>query len=111
MEEDLLRLNNTCADLVTLEKYEAFPTQLLAGARGDWVAVRELCVHVGIDAGDVGDGLFVTWLPEPTGQEDYATILFYDDESGWTLAATYNRSRLSGTLTAERGAAKVSERT
>jgi hypothetical protein len=94
-DEELAHLNNFCADLVGLKQWEAFPVHLLRDKRtAEWIRVRELCLQNGLDVGDLKLDLFAAWLPEPTGDEDYALILFYDEESMWTMAARYNRQRL-----------------
>src|SRR5262249_20718272 len=86
---------NFCADLVSLKRWEAFPVHLLIGKRsGEWVRVRDLCLQAGLDVGDLKNDLFASWLPEPTGDEAYAVVIFYDEESLWTMAAHYNRQRL-----------------
>lgn len=104
-DEEVTKMNNFCADLVSLKRWEAFPVHLLAEKRGEWVGVRELCLQVGLDAEDLKPDLFAAWLAAPTGDEGYAVILFYDEETMWTLAACYNRQRLGegvSTVTAER---------
>ncbi len=94
-DEELTQLNNFCADLVSLKRWEAFPTHLLiAQQAAEWVRVRELGSRIGLSAEDVKADLFAAWLPDPTGDEGYAVILFYDEESMWTMAARYNRQRL-----------------
>ena len=94
-DEELLRLNNLCADLVGLKSWEAFPTHLLIGKRtGEWVRVRDVCQQAGVSAGDVKPDLHAVWLPDPTGNEDYVIILLYDEESLWSMTASYNRQRL-----------------
>jgi hypothetical protein len=91
-DETLVELNNLCADLVSLKQWEAFPLHLLMDKRaGEWVGVRELCLQAGLDASELKPELFVTWLADPTGDEGYAMILFYDDESLWSMAARCNR--------------------
>jgi hypothetical protein len=93
-DEDIV-LCNTCTDLVSLRKYEAFPLRLLKNERsGDWVGVREICHRIGVPAGDLKPEVFATWLADPGGQEGYVVILFYDDESQWSMTAHYNRARL-----------------
>lgn len=93
--EELTQLNNICADLLSLKRWEAFPLQLLTGKReAEWVRVRELCLQVGINAGDLNPDLFATWLSDTTGDEGCAIILFYDEGSMWSMAARYNRQRL-----------------
>jgi len=97
MQDDEIGLYNACADLVTLAKKEAFPKYLLGSKRpGQWTGVRELCSQIGITPGDLGPDVFVTWLPDPTAHEAYAVIMFYDNESQWTMAAQYHRARLLG---------------
>jgi hypothetical protein len=92
-DEELVRLNNACADLLALKKWEGFPRHLLTGGEGTWVNVSEICGRIGIDPGATPVDLFVTWLPEPTA-EGFAVILFYDASSSWTMTANYNRERL-----------------
>jgi hypothetical protein len=94
-DEELTHLNNICADLVSLKRWEAFPIHLLIGKRtAEWVRVRELCLQAGLVVEDLKADLFAAWLPDPTGEEGYAVILFYDEESMWSMAARYNRQRL-----------------
>lgn len=93
--EELTHSNNFCADLVGLKRWEAFPVHLLIAKRAaEWVRVRELCLQVGLGAGEVKADLFAAWLPDPAGDEGYAVIFFYDEESMWTMSARYNRQRL-----------------
>jgi hypothetical protein len=94
-DEEFTHLNNCCADLVSLKAREAFPYHLLIGKRtGEWVRVRDLCLQAGLGALDLKPDLFAAWLADPSGEEGYAVILFYDEESMWTMAARYNRQRL-----------------
>jgi len=96
MQDDEITLFNTCTDLVSLEKTEAFPLHLLQRKQpGEWVRVREFALQVGVDIGESIPQLFATWLPDPMAHDGYAVILFYDDESKWSMAAHYNRARLS----------------
>ena len=97
MEEDEITLLNGCTDLVSLKKCEAFPLRLLDGKRpGEWIQVREFCLQVGVAAGEFKPELFATWLADPMGDTAYVVILFYDDESNWSMAAQYNCRRLLG---------------
>lgn len=97
MEDDDIILCNACTDLVALKKTEAFPLRLLETRRpGEWISVREFCQQIGVAAGNVTPDLFASWLPDPKGHEGYAVILFYDDESKWSMTAHYNRARLVG---------------
>lgn len=88
----LTDLDNICADLVSMKRWEAFPAHLLMDKRaGEWVGVREFCLQAELDAENLKPDLFATWLADPTGDEAYAVILFYDEESMWTKAALCNR--------------------
>jgi hypothetical protein len=88
-------LSNLCTDLVSMKRWEAFPVHLLIGKQpAEWVRVREVCLEIGLDVGGLKAELFAAWLPDPTGDARYAVILFYDEESLWTMAARYNRQRL-----------------
>lgn len=94
-DEDLTHLNNFCADLVGSKRWEAFPIHLLIDKRAaEWVRVRDVCLQLGIPHGDPKLDPFAVWVPDPTGDEEYALILFYDEESMWSMTARYNRQRL-----------------
>jgi hypothetical protein len=94
MEDDEIILCNICTDLVGLRKMEMFPLRLLQSKRpGEWVGVREFCLQIGV-GGDVKPDLFAAWLPDPHGADAYAVILFYDDETKWSMAAHYHRARI-----------------
>jgi hypothetical protein len=110
-DEDLNQLSNWCSDLLTLKQREAFPAHLLIGKRSaEWVQVRELCHETGLGVPDAKPDLYAAWLPDPAGDDGYAVIIFYDEETMWTMAARYNRRRLlEGVLPAtERAAEKLS---
>jgi hypothetical protein len=95
MADEEIDLLNTCSDLVVLEQFEAFPLHLLLHKQaGEWGKVLQLCLDVGIKIDDLNPDLFVTWLPDPMGQSDYSVVIFYDDQSKWTMAAHYNRQRV-----------------
>lgn len=97
MQDDEITLFNTCSDLVSLKKTEAFPRQLLESKRpGEWICVRELCLGIGVAPGDLRPEIFATWLPDPMAHDAYTVIMFYDDQSKWSMAAHYNRARLLG---------------
>ncbi len=90
MQDDEIALYNGCTDLIGLRKHEGFPRRLLERGPGEWVRVREFYSQ----AGELKPELFAAWLPDPAADEAYAVILFYDDESKWSMAAHYNRGRL-----------------
>ncbi len=97
MPDDEITLFNTCTDLVSLRKTEAFPLHLLGSKRpGEWICVREFCLQIGVAPGDLRPELFATWLPDPMAHDAYVVIMFYDDEWKWSMAAHYNRGRLLG---------------
>ena len=94
MQDEEIALFNACADLVSLKKWEAFPLHLLGSWRaGEWIGVREVCLQISVAVGDLAPDLFAAWLPDPKGHDGYAVILFYEDESKWSMAAHYNRGR------------------
>ncbi len=93
MVDEEVELTNLCADLLSLKKFEPFPKHLLLEKQaGEWACVRDLCQSLGLDLGAVKSDLFVTWLADPTSAEEYAVVMFYDDESKWSQAAQYNRA-------------------
>lgn len=95
MQDDEVALFNACTDLVSLRKNEAFPLRLLGSKRpGEWICVREFCLQISIAPGNLRPECFATWLPDPMAHEAYVVIMFYDDESKWSMAAHYNRGRL-----------------
>src|SRR6266852_2730324 len=97
MQDDEITLFNTCTDLVSLRKQEAFPLHLLESKRpGEWICVRDFCGQIGVAPGDLRPELFATWLPDPLAHDAYVVILFYDDELKWSMAAHYHRARLLG---------------
>ena len=97
MEDDEITLINACTDLVTNKAAEAFPRRLLGHIRrGEWVGVRDFCAQVGVAPAGLKAELFATWLPDPAAHDAYAVILFYDDETKWSMAAQYNRGRILG---------------
>ena len=94
-ESDRDRLINFCADLVTLRKTEAFPLRLLRDqGPGQWVLVNDLCQQSGINTGEATPGLVAAWLPDPSGDQEYTVIIFFDDETKQSFAAHFNRRRL-----------------
>lgn len=95
MDEESTRLNNFCADLVSLRECEPFVLHLLTNTRaGEWVRVEEVCATLGLAADGADPDLFAARLADPMGDEGYSLIVFYDSESLWTMAARYNRQRL-----------------
>ena len=93
-DDDEIALVNACADLVGLRKAEAFPRLLLESKQpGEWVCVCEVCHRLGVPVANLRPGVFATWLPDPMAHNGYAVILFYDDESKWSMVAHYNRRR------------------
>ncbi len=97
MQDDEITLCNICTDLVSLRKNEPFLRQLLASKPpGEWVSLRGFCTQAGLSVGEIKPDLFATWLPDPLSDDAYAVVMFYDDESKWSMAAHYNRVRLLG---------------
>src|SRR5689334_3399896 len=93
-EEGLEQLDNACADLLSVAKYEAFPRTLFERGQGDWVNVDELCRTLGLAVTGLNSDVYASWLSDPTGDERYAVVIFYDHGSDWTTAGHYNRRRL-----------------
>jgi hypothetical protein len=96
MQDEEITLLNACTDLVSLKQWEAFPLRLLGKRPGEWIAVREFCQQIGVAADNLTPELFAAWLPDPKAHNGYVVIMFYDDESKWSMAAHYNRVRLVG---------------
>jgi hypothetical protein len=97
MEDDEILLSNVCTDLVSLRECESFPLHLFSACRpGEWAVVRDVCARLAVPVVAPQPGLYATWLRDPAGHDDYAVIVFYDDESKWSMAAQYNRGRLVG---------------
>jgi hypothetical protein len=95
MDDEEIALTNACTDLVSLKSSEAFPVRLLGEIKpGEWVRVGDLCRQLGLAQANWQTELFATWLPDPAGNDGYAVIVFYDDDSKWSMCAQYNRSRL-----------------
>ncbi len=95
MEAAEITLCNACADLMSLKEAEAFPLFLLRDKRaGEWIGVRDLCEQVGATPTNLPKSVFAAWLPDPVANDAYAVVMFYDDESQWSMAAHFNRERL-----------------
>ncbi len=78
---------------------------LLGGKRpGEWIGAREFCQQISVAADDLTPELFAAWLPDPKAHDGYVVILFYDDESKWSMAALYHRARLVGGALPEQAA-------
>ena len=89
-------LENLCSDLMSSRTFEAFPIELLQSSKSKWSSTVELSESIGIDLHldrDIISDLYVVWLDHPTGDSDYALIVFYDFETKWTMGAEFNRSR------------------
>jgi hypothetical protein len=105
MDEDETKLMNACADLVASRNNEAFPLLLLTKEQaGEWIPLSDFCSQIGLTAEALQPSVFATWLPDPMGNGDYVIIMFYDEESQWSMAAQYNRSRLLGGMASQQAA-------
>lgn len=88
------QLVTKCSDLVSLKKYEPVLLELLTKKRGaEWSPVQQVCAMVGL-ANEIPMAVSVCWLPVPIAKEGYVLIVFYDQDSGWSMTANYNKSRL-----------------
>lgn len=95
MEDETDRLNNLCADLVSLRRLEPGLVHLFRDRQaGEWVPVAELYRFAGAPDDGIKPDLAATWLPSPSGQSGYAVVLFCDDELQWSLTAYHNVSGL-----------------
>jgi len=97
--EPSVALENACLDLVTEHRNEPDVRALLTEHQaGEWVSLYRIHNAAKPKATDAArfdaSGVFVTWLPDPTGDPSFVLILFFDDCSKWSAAAQYNRSRL-----------------
>lgn len=105
MDDELDTLGNLCADLVSLRRLEPGLVHLFRDVpAGRWVAVRDLYERVGRPDVGIKPLLAVAWLPSP-GDPDYAVVLFFDDETKWSLTADYNAARLLGQQPRSQGVA------
>lgn len=97
MEDEADRLNNLCADLVSLRRLEPGLVHLFRDRpAGGWVPVAELYRRAGEPVEGIKPELVVTWLPSPSAQAGYAVVLFCDDDLQWSLTAYHNVGRALG---------------
>ncbi|WP_156401088.1 hypothetical protein [Duganella sp. Root1480D1] len=83
-----------CAKLLQLRHCESFLLDLFEMPKGMWGNVAEILGRLNLDIGSVEDSTFVAHLDNPTGDANVAFVLFYDANSGESITAEYNRSRL-----------------
>lgn len=84
-----------CVDLVTVKTGEPFLLNLFERhPMGKWCRVREMCEELGIPASAVKPDVVTVWLDDPFGDEGYAVIVFFDDDTKQSFAANYNKRRL-----------------
>jgi len=94
MDDETDVMNNLCADLVCLRRFEPALVYLFRERLpGAWVPVRELYERI-VPMEASFDQLAATWLPSPTGDPDYSVVLFFDDATKWSMTADYNVARL-----------------
>src|SRR5262245_5353330 len=88
-EDDVL--SNQCGDLVSLTRLEPAIGSLFGEkAAGAWGSVRYLYAKAGQANDSIKAGVVAAWLPTPSGDPDSAVVLFYDEESVWSMTAWYN---------------------
>lgn len=91
-EEDIL--SNCCADLVSETRFESALVHLFgAKAAGEWVSVAELYRLAGLSTEGIKPELFAGWLPSPN-TPGYSIVLFFVEDSLWSMTAWYNVARL-----------------
>lgn len=94
MEDETDSLSNWCADLVSLRRFEPGLLHLFRErSPGEWVQVSDLYARAGEPPAPVPGGLVAAWLPSPT-DAGYAIVVFWDEETRWSLTAEYDVARL-----------------
>jgi hypothetical protein len=94
MDDEADTLGNLCMDLVSLRRSEPALVHLFRDTLpGAWVPVRELYERAGLAAEPIKAQLVAAWLPSPC-DPDYAVIVFFDDETKWSLTAECHAARL-----------------
>lgn len=89
-------MSNICTDLVSLRRLEPGVIHLLRDRKpGAWTHVRDLYERAEEESTSMTTDLLAAWLPSPN-DPDYAVIVFFDDETKWSLTAEYNAKRLLG---------------
>ena len=98
MECDADFMSNVCTDLVALRRMEPALSHLLRDHHsGVWVPVADLYAQSEVSSPTVPGELQAAWLPAPH-DANYAVIVFFDDESKWSMTAEYDATRLLGRL-------------
>lgn len=96
MECDTDLMSNLCTDLVALRRMEPAVSHLLRDHHsGVWVPVANLYSQTEVPFPESGAELQTAWLPAPH-DPNYAVIVFFDDESKWSMTAEYDAMRLLG---------------
>jgi hypothetical protein len=63
---------------------------------GSWTPVYELCNRAGGAGEPIKAELNAAWLPAPGAAPGYTVVVFFDDDTKWSLTAEYNVARLPG---------------
>ena len=96
-------LANYTTDLLALRRHEPFLEELWAQKPGNWVDVFALNLRLGHLTPRIeqlketlNGPLFATWLdyPEPNGNADVCTIIFFAPDLVWSNTAIYHKQRL-----------------
>ena len=96
MECDSDFMSNVCTDLVALRRMEPALSHLLRDHHaGVWVPVADLYAQTEVPFPAIECELQAAWLPAPNDL-NYAVIVFFDDESKWSMTAEYDAMRLLG---------------
>lgn len=86
--DELDRLSNLCADVVSQRRYEFVLVRLFRDTpAGEWVLLQELAGSEEYPA-----TLAASWVRTPDA--DFALVLFFDTETLWSMHADYNLARL-----------------
>jgi hypothetical protein len=97
MDDETDRLSNLCTDLVSLRRLEpALDYLFKSRPAGSWTPVYELYHRAGGAGEPIKAELNAAWLPAPGADPGYAVVVFFDDDTKWSLTAEYNAARLHG---------------
>jgi hypothetical protein len=95
-------LANFTADLLSFSQNEPFLHKLFSAEAGHWVNVFSLCISLeNLERTieqlqkNLDGSLFATWLdyPDPVGNEDFCTIIFFAPDLMWSNTAVYHKQR------------------
>ena len=83
-----------CARLLSEKQFERYVLHLFDQPAGRWDNCASALEKLEIDLGHTFDSIYAVWLDSSSEEEGYVFVLFYDQNSGGTLSAEYNRALL-----------------